>query len=75
MAFEIKSISPDMTLLDIVSAYPRTEAILKKYDESAGACLCCQALFEPLRDVATKYGLNLHNLLSDLKVAAQGDEE
>lgn len=75
MAVETRRISPDMTLLDIISAYPLTEAIIKKYDESAGVCLCCKALFEPLRDVATKYGLNLHDLFSDLKTAAQDNPE
>ena len=34
---------------------------------SAGECICCQALFEPLRDVAEKYGLDLQALLEDLR--------
>jgi hypothetical protein len=47
-------INPDMTVPDIVSKYRQTEAVLKKYDEKTGVCLCCQALFDPLNDVAQR---------------------
>jgi hypothetical protein len=59
-----------MTVLDVVSRYKGSEAIFRKYDEQAGACICCQALFETLRDVADKYGLNLERLLRDLEEIA-----
>ncbi len=68
-------ISPDMTIVDIVSRYRQTEAVFKQYDERAGVCLCCQALFDPLKEVAHKYGLNLAKLISDLKVAAKGGKK
>ncbi len=48
---EIPAISPDMTILDVVSKYRSTETVFKQYDEPAGVCLCCQALFEPLTGV------------------------
>ncbi len=67
-------ISPDMTIVDIVSRYRQTEAVFKQYDERAGVCLCCQALFDPLKEVAHRYGLNLAKLISDLKVAAKGSK-
>ncbi len=63
-------IRPDMTILDIVSRYPAAENIFRKYDNSAGVCLCCQALFDPLNEVALKYGLNLNLLIDDLIAAA-----
>jgi hypothetical protein len=63
-------ISPDMTILEIVGRYPATESVFKKYDRSAGVCLCCQALFEPLRDIADNYGLDLNLLIDDLMAAA-----
>ena len=63
------SIRPDMTLLDILSAHRQTEAVFRRYDEKAGVCLCCEALFDPLRDVARKYGLDLGELLRDLGAA------
>ena len=63
-------IGPEMTVLDVVSKYRQTEAVFKKYDEQAGECICCQALFEPLRNVAAKYGLNLERFVADLEAAA-----
>jgi hypothetical protein len=55
-----------MTVLGIVERYPKTEAVFKKYDGQAGVCLCCQALFEPVDEMAKRYGLNLGLLLDDL---------
>jgi hypothetical protein len=64
-----------MTVLDVVSRYRRSEAVFKKYDERAGVCICCEALFEPLEDVSAKYGLDLGELLSDLEWAVRrGDD-
>ena len=60
-----------MTILDVDSRYRETEAVFGKYDEKAGVCLCCNALFEPLQDVAEKYGLNLEKLLADLETVAK----
>jgi len=59
-----------MAVLDVVSRYRRTEYVFKKYDQKAGECICCQALFDPLKDLAQKYGLNLANLLAALNAAA-----
>jgi hypothetical protein len=60
-------IAPEMTILDIVSKYRHTEAVFTQYDEKAGVCLCCQALFDSLEDLARKYGLDLKELMADLK--------
>jgi len=64
-------ILPDMTVLDVVSRYRGSEAIFNKYDEQAGVCICCQALFKTLREVAEKYGINLQELLTELEVMAE----
>jgi hypothetical protein len=61
-----RRITSGMTILEIVERYPQTEAVIRKYDEQANVCLCCQALFEPLDEMAKKYGLNLETLLNDL---------
>ena len=68
-------IRPEMTVLDVVSKYRETEAVFKQYDEQAGECICCQALFDPLKNVAEKYGLNLGNLLTALNGAAGIDKK
>ena len=65
-----RQIRPEMTVLDVVSGYKKTEQVFKQYDKQAGVCICCQALFEPLEKVAVKYGLNLEKLLADLEAAA-----
>jgi len=61
-----RHILPEMTVLDVVSRYRGSEAIFEKYDEQAGVCICCNALFETLRDVAERYGIDLERLLKEL---------
>ena len=63
-------IHPEMTVLDVISRYRETEAVFKQYEEQAGECICCQALFDPLRNVAAKYGLDLKKLITDLEATA-----
>ena len=64
-------IHAEMTVLNIVSKHRKTEAVFKNYDKKAGVCICCHALFEPLKKVAVRYGLNLEKLLEDLEAAAR----
>jgi hypothetical protein len=64
---EISIIAPEKTILDIVSKYRHTEAVFKQYDEKAGVCLCCQALFDSLEDLSEKYGLDFNKLTADLE--------
>nr|WP_320115957.1 hypothetical protein [uncultured Desulfuromonas sp.] len=68
-------IHPNMTLLDIVSAHEQTIEIFHHYDEQAGVCLCCTALFETVEAVATRYQLDLSTLLNDLNLAASGSNQ
>jgi len=65
------AITPNMTVLDVVSKYRPTEAVFKKYDSQAGVCICCEALFERLDVIAAKYDLDLDALLDDLKAVGQ----
>ena len=64
------TIHPDMTILDVVYRYRQTEAVFRQYDEKAGVCLCCQALFDPLKEVARRYGLDLTELMAALECVA-----
>lgn len=61
-----EKITPDMTVLDIVSNNKSTIEIFRGYDEQAGECICCSSLFETLDKVAEKYGIDLDTILSDL---------
>lgn len=63
------TITSDMTVLDVLAKYRETEAVFRRYDTQAGECLCCNALFDTLEDVAAKYGLDLNTLLTDLRAA------
>jgi sugar phosphate isomerase/epimerase len=63
-------IHPEMTVLDVLSRYRKTEEVFKQYDKQAGECICCQALFEPLKNVAVTYDLNMEKLLTDLEAVA-----
>lgn len=67
------TILPDMSVLDVLSRYRQTERVFRRYDEQAGVCLCCRALFDPLGKVARRYGLDLDGLIADLEEAASGN--
>jgi hypothetical protein len=73
MSEKMEHIQPEMTVLDIISKYRETEAIFKRYDEKAGECICCQALFDTVENVAQKYGLDLAALMTDLETGIKGD--
>jgi hypothetical protein len=67
-------INPDMTILDIISRYRQTEAVFKQYDEKADVCLCCDALFIPLKDVTDKYCLDLEEMMAELKAVIEDNK-
>lgn len=56
-----------MTLLDVLSRCRQSEAVFRRYEAQAEACLCCEALFDTLEQVAEKYHLDLGRLLDDLQ--------
>jgi len=64
-----KFISSGMTVLDVISKHRKTEAVFRQYDKQAGECICCQMLFEPIKNVAQKYGLNMEKFIDDLNAA------
>ncbi|MCB2148578.1 MAG: hypothetical protein KQI81_19020 [Deltaproteobacteria bacterium] len=62
----LSCIDPRMTVLDILSRHRETEAVFKAWDSRAGACICCQALFNTVQEVADRYGLNLDGLMAEI---------
>jgi hypothetical protein len=64
-------IEPQMTVLDIVHRYRATEAVFKRWDSRAGECICCQALFDTIQQVADRYGLDLDQLMAELEEVVQ----
>ncbi len=64
-------ITPDMTVLDVVSESPPAAEVFCRYDSLTGACICCNHLFETVADVAHCLGLDLATLLGELETAAR----
>ena len=67
-------VTPRMTLLEVMYQWRLSEAVFTAYEEQAGVCLRCQALFDTLEEAAQKYNLDLHKLLGDLNALAQALE-
>ena len=67
-----RAITPDTILLDIVSKWPTTETVFRRYDEKAGVCLCCTCLFDTIEDISSRFSLDLKRLLRDIETAAIG---
>jgi len=65
-----QEITPDLTVLDVVSRWRQTEKVFRSYDKTAGECICCNALFDTLSDAAARYSLDLSGLIRDLEEAA-----
>ncbi len=62
-------LSAQMTVLEILSQYRSTEAVFRSWDERAGACICCNALFDTVEQVADRYQLDLDRLMAELILA------
>ncbi|MDY7001238.1 MAG: hypothetical protein SVS15_05595 [Thermodesulfobacteriota bacterium] len=65
------TITPNMTVLDVVSKFHETMPVFRNYDKLAGECICCESLFETLEDVAHIYGLDLKRLIDDLEASVE----
>ena len=56
----------ETTVLQLVQSCPETEAVFNRYGHRLGVCICCEALFCSLKEVAQRYELNLDELLARL---------
>ena len=65
-------ITPEMTILDIISQHRETEMVFKRLEEETGTCVCCQGLFLTLREAAKRFGFDLENALAALNAAIDG---
>ena len=68
----MKLVTRDQEVLVVVEKYPATQAVFEQYDEQAGECICCNALFQTIEEVAAKYSLNLEGFLEDINRAVSG---
>jgi hypothetical protein len=65
-------IGKDEEVLDVVEKFPATQAVFEAYETQAGECICCNALFQTIEDVAAKYSLDLEMFLADINRATRG---
>lgn len=63
-------ITADLQVCEVIYRYRSTEAVFKQYEADTGHCICCESLFQSLREVAAQYGLDLEDLLKRLKRTA-----
>jgi hypothetical protein len=64
-------VTPQMTLIEVMSQWRSSEEIFKAYEPQAGTCLRCHALFNTLEETAQKYHLDMTKLLADLNALAR----
>ncbi len=67
MAEAKSTITPEMTLLEVLYQHRQTEAVFRRYEGEAQGCLLCHALFDTLAEAAARYGLDLDRLMQDLQ--------
>jgi hypothetical protein len=65
-------IERDEEVLSVVEQHPATQAVFERYDAQAGECICCNALFQTIEEVAAKYSLDLEVFLKDINRAVRG---
>ena len=68
-------IETGMTVLDIIDRHQATATVFKACNERAGECICCQALFDTVPQVADRYGLALNQLIDELNSVANACDE
>jgi hypothetical protein len=59
-------------VLNVVERFPATQAVFEAYERQAGECICCNALFQTIEEVAATYSLELETFLGDINHAARG---
>jgi len=57
------TLTPDTTVLELVEYHPETEAVFEYYALKLGICICCEALFCNLSEVAKRYELDIEELI------------
>lgn len=62
----IIELRPNTTVLELLEHHPEREAVFSCYSKRIGVCLCCEALFATLTEIALRYELNLDELLARL---------
>ena len=59
-------ITQETTVLELLELYPDTEAVFERYTKRLGVCICCEALFCSVKEVAVRYDLEIDELMAKL---------
>jgi len=62
-------ITEDMTIKEVLDAYPETAMVFMKYN--IGCIGCFAASFEKVKDIATVHGIDIKALVKDLNEIVQ----
>lgn len=60
-------ITDETTMLELVGLYPETELVFDHYTRIIGICICCEALFCTLSEVADRYKIDSEELIVRLR--------
>lgn len=74
MAEKRMGITPETSVIDVISRYRETEKIFKRLEAETGSCICCQGLFDTLRDAAERFGFELDCVLAELEDTVEKGE-
>lgn len=60
-------INETQTILDILSENESLVEVFNAWNDRAGLCICCEALFETLETVIERYKLDGEKLINELR--------
>ncbi len=63
-------VSAEMTVLDLISTFKETQEVIRAFDAQAGECILCNSLFDSLRGMTEKYGLDLNIVMQEVRRVA-----
>lgn len=68
-------ITPETSVIDVISRYRETEKIFKRLEAETGTCICCQGLFDTLRESAARFGFDLNAILREIRAVIANPEK
>ena len=61
------TVTPEWTVLDIISRHRETEKVFKDLEVETGHCICCQGLFLPLNEAAVEFGFEVEPVMTKIE--------
>ena len=67
-------ITPETSVIDVISRYRETEKIFKRLEAETGSCICCQGLFDTLLEAAERFGFERACVLAEIEDTVEKGE-